>query len=143
LFLKITQHWCKLQTNVVPIYRVQLEYEVLIWIFILKTYQLGMTWGNTNFIPWGGLCICYSQCVSIKFPKGFPKMFPITPQIYPILFDHNSTSMYIKHFERKSYLYFCLRGGRGRVPNVPKKLVMGQSMWHRLLKIKIWVHKPN
>jgi len=138
LFLKITQHWCKLQTNVVPIYKVQLEYEVLVWIFILKTYQLGMTWGNTNFIPWGGaLYLLFPMCFH-QVPKGFLNIFPITPQFYPILFDHNSTSMYIKHFQRKAYLYFCLGAGGG----CPMFKKIGDGTFH-LLKKKLWVHKHD
>jgi hypothetical protein len=71
-----------------------------------------------------------------KFPSCSPKMFPIAPQFYPIWFAQSSTLMYINwkgtlnsgtfvsilHWGPESCFYW-------EVPNVPKNLVMGRSMW--------------
>jgi len=77
-----------------------------------KNFMHPMRRLNKNF-GWGGgekdflLFFLSSQCVSIKFSmgsqnapqvlNGFPKTFPIAPQFYPILFGHNSTSMYMTY----------------------------------------------
>jgi len=45
----------------------------------------GVMFKKISLVPWG-----YHE-----IQKMFPKMFPITPQIYPICFAQSSTLMYI------------------------------------------------
>jgi hypothetical protein len=76
------------------------------------------------------------------FPTGSqrsPQLFPIAPQIYPIWFAQSST---FKVYKLKrwacligecAYFYFAIGVQRGasiwEMPNVPKNLMIGQSIW--------------
>jgi hypothetical protein len=65
------------------------------------------------------------------FPVAFPKMFPIAPAFYPIWFTQSSTSLYI-NYNPKIMLASILQPEvhlLGAVPNLPRKLLMGKSIW--------------
>jgi hypothetical protein len=53
--------------------------------------------------------IIYSDKFPQWVPQVFPKRFPFAPQICPILFCHNSTSIYIKcKRDIKGYVLACV-----------------------------------
>jgi hypothetical protein len=82
-----------------------------------------------------------SQILKV-FPDGFLKMFPIAPGFYPIWFAESSTPLCINQKGEGqgctfvSILQLGVQRGAsiGGMPNIPKKLLMGQLIW--LLKNK-------
>jgi hypothetical protein len=83
---------------------------------------------------------------------GFPKLFPIAPQFYPIWFAQSSTPMCINWKggpEGKTFVSVLGLGvqrgaAMGECPNAPKELVMGQSMLFPSKRKKVWgAHEPN
>jgi hypothetical protein len=98
----------------------------------------------------GGDFLVFFPCshqVPFRFPKFFPKAFPISPQFYPIWFAQSSTLMYINWKGRllgSTFLFIVQLGGpkrcfHGGVLNIPKKLLRGQWRWlFKKNKKKLW-----
>ncbi len=89
--------------------------------------------GIFTFFPLFPSC---SLCVPMRFPNFSscsPKTIPLAPQLYPIWFAQSSTLIYInwKRWTIGSTFVFILQlvVQWGALPNVPKKLVMSQSIW--------------
>jgi hypothetical protein len=69
-------------------------------------------------------------------------MFPIAPAFYPIWFAQSSTSLYI-NYNPKIMLASILQPEvhrLGAAPNLPRKLLMGKSIWLLFKERKSCVH---
>jgi hypothetical protein len=89
-----------------------------------------------SLFPWD------SQKVA-QVPELFSKTFPISPQIFPNSHEYKPKRWAIGEH---TCSYFGTEGPKrcfyGRVPNVPKKLMMGQSIWLVQKKKKRVVSAP-
>jgi hypothetical protein len=89
-----------------------------------------------NFCFFSLFPMCSHQVLRV-FPNTLPNMFPIAPQLYYVWFCPKfNTHVYklkMRNLGEHICLYFTI-GGQKRcfywgMPNVPKTLLMGQTIW--------------
>jgi hypothetical protein len=110
---------------------------------------LNPTWGvRDGFFPLFPIC---SHQIPIKYPKGSPSSQVVTQDVPNRSLDYShmvcpkfNCDVYKVHPQGNKHICFCFDWVPKRciywgVHNIPKELMMGQSIWP-LRKQKFWVH---